>query len=67
MKIKHINGKLVVDFTGTYDGGGVASQVSWHNPVMQEALAVMFAVKENEKVASIEVGPDGIKAFFEPK
>lgn len=46
-------------------GSGSTSSITWENPYLLSALNTAFAVRSNERIASLEITPDGITARFE--
>jgi len=46
---------------------GCVCELTFHNPDVLEALNKMFAVKEDEYIAAVEISRESIKAYFERK
>ncbi len=43
---------------------GIMSMAYWESPDVEQAMNVLFRVKETEKIDSIVISKDGIKAKF---
>jgi len=46
-------------------GSGSTSLITWENPYLLSALNTAFAVRNNERIASLEISSEGITARFE--
>lgn len=48
-------------------GSGATAQISWENPRLMACLDNLFAVREREKIVSVEITREGITVRLEMK
>lgn len=57
--------KVLFEHEGDELSSGVASEVSWENNMLQDAIRKTFCERPDEQVVAVLIRKSGIKALFE--